>query len=323
MAESVAASRRDVGESSFSQGWRLFKSAIIFIFRKPAFLIPIFISWVVVGAVTFYIRYWWIYPDSNGLFFLELFGFILLMTYVIFVANLMLLELIKQLEDDQQVSFGKALAATISSDSIKVIPLAIFFAIAWFIIVIIQALTRKSRRNRAEPSLRDAAQTLAGIPGGLSVNPFSWLRLGLRMFEKMLRMTIFLALPAIAWEHEGSFSAFKKAVSIVKKYPLQFLSEYGLTLVAGTIMAIPLIIIFLLDSLGQSTGGTLPNIIWYWVIFYEGVIWTLGIYLEQMSMALLYLWQMKYESNGNTPDLSTFNKPDLLENLRALKSSQI
>jgi hypothetical protein len=308
-----------VGKSDFSQGWQFFKSAIVFIFRKPILLIPLLLCWVIVAAIVLYIQYWWVYPADSGLALLESFGFVLIMSYAICLANLMLLEIISQIEDNQKVSFGKALATTVSQDSLKVIPLAVFFAVVWFIIIVLKALKSKARRGRSSPSPRDAAQTLAGIPGGLSASPFSWLRLGLDLFEKLLRMSVFLALPAIAWENEGSFSAFKKAVYIIKEHPIQFLSEYGLTLTAGIIMALPLVPIYIIDR----SGGTFPNSVWYGVIFYEGIIWTLGIYLEQMTMALLYLWQMKSGADANTPDLSTFNKPDLLQDFQTLKNPQV
>jgi hypothetical protein len=315
MFEEISSSnkRQDI-RSSFRQGWALFKSSIAFILEKPIFVIPIFLCWVISAAVVLYLRYWWVSPKASGLVLLEIFTFILVLAYSTCLSNLMLLELIKQIEDDDSISFGKAFAATISGDSLKVIPLAVFFAIVWFIILILQGVTDKFRGDRSEPSPRDAAQTLAGIPGGLSANPFSWLRLGLDMFEKLLRMTVFLALPAIAWEHEGSYAAFKKAVTIVKKHPTQFFSEYGLTLSAAFVMAIPLVPIYIVDKV----GGTFPNSVWYAVIFYEGIIWTLGIYLEQMSMALLYLWQINWEKDGKTPDLATFEKPDLLQALHAL-----
>lgn len=139
------------------------------------------------------------------------------------------------------------------------------------------------------------------------------------MLEKLLRMTVFLALPAICWEGKNSFSAFHEAVKIIKKHPAQFLTEYALTGTAGLIMALPLIPILLIDKMNV----VIPNSIWLLVIIYEGFIWTLGVYLEQMTTALLYLWHLKWKNGGESGDLSEFLIPDLLADFHNLRSSQV
>lgn len=290
-------------QSKIKSGWALFKRSFSYLFQKPVFLVPIFLCWVIVASLILYLRYYVVLPESNGLAFLEIYGFVFVISYVICLANLILLELMYQVDNNQPTSLAGAFKQMISVDALKALPIAIFFSIVWFIILILRALRSKSKRSAHEPSLHDAALTLSGING----SPFSWIGLGLSMLEKLLRMTVFLALPAIAWEDMGSFSAFSKAVEIIKKRPVQFLTTYALTGVAAAIMALPLIPIAILNKANVA----LPDIVWLGVIIYEGIIWTLGIYLEQMSVASLYLWYTKNaEVTGLEEGFSSMKVPD-------------
>lgn len=292
----------------------MFKDSLRFLRRKPIFLIPIFCSWIVVAAVVLYARYYFEIPSSIlvGLGYVYLFLFF--MTFVICIANVMMLEFMQHIESGENISFAKAVKEALFLDFLKVIPVAVTWAVIWFLILIIRALTSKKRGRgkRAEPSLKDAARTLAGAGRG----PFSWLNLGLKMFEKLVRMTVFLALPAITWEGKGPISAFRKAVEVIKQHPVQFLTAYTLTGVAAMLMALPLLPVIILDDIGV----VFPDIFWAGVIIYEGVIWTLGIYLEQMSVGLLYLWHLKWVKTGGTGDLSSVAKPHLLDNVYELKN---
>jgi len=172
-----------------------------------------------------------------------------------------------------------------------------------------RALISKSRREKVQPSVRDAARTLSGIN-----TPFSFGRFGLSMMEKAIRMTVFMALPAVAWENQGPFSAFKKSFQILKKHPVQFLISYSLTFAAGVIMALPLVPIYILDEM----GGCFIIIYLIAIIIYVGIVWTLEVYLEQMSVGILYLWHMKWLRKGGQGELSSVKKPDLFDEIYEL-----
>jgi hypothetical protein len=292
--------------NSLKEGWQLFIDSISVLKKYPSFLIPIFIAWVIIAAVVLYLRYWFVIPDSLLLGFLEIFGFLFLITFIVTLSNLMMLELVQQIENGQKPNFGKALKETFTSDLIKAIPLAFLWAVIWFIILVIEALLSKAKRKASyTPSLQDAAEALGGVG-----QPISWLKLGLDMIQKVLRMTIFLSLPAIAWENMGPVAALKKGIQIIKKHPVQFLSAYTLTSVAAFFMAIPLIAVFYLDL---YAGVVFPSEVWVIVIIYEGIVWTLSMYLEQMSVALLYIWHLRWENKGEKGDLSSVAKPNLLD----------
>ena len=193
--------------SSIGEGWKLFTDSFRFLFKKPIFLIPIFFSWILVAGITLYLRYYWEAPNDLSMILVMIFLFIFLITLIISIANMMMLEFMQQLEFNGKISFLKALKEAISLDLLKVIPVALIWAIIWFIILLIKVLTskRKNGGSRPEPSPRDAALTLAGANSG----PFSWLKLGLTMFEKIIRMYVFLTLPAIAWEIKVLFLLLK------------------------------------------------------------------------------------------------------------------
>jgi len=82
-----------------------------------------------------------------------------------------------------------------------------------------------------------------------------------------------------------------------------------LTEFALAIMFLPILPIFIAAKLNIA----IPAVLWLCVILYEGIAWTLGVYLEQMSVGLLYLWQMNWERDGSTCDLKDHPKPDLLD----------
>jgi hypothetical protein len=224
----------------------------------------------------------------------------------------MMLEFMQQIESGEKISVSKAFIEAVGIDFVRIIPIAIIWSILWFIIVVIGGLTSKKRGSgKSEPSPRDAARTLGGAEGG----PFSWLGLGLSMIEKLIRMVVFLSLPAIAWENKGPFSALGEALGVIKKHAVQFLTTYTLTGIAAFFMAIPLMIIFTLDE----SGVKFSDLFWTIVILYEGIVWTLGIYLEQMSTGMLYLWHLKWVRNGSVGELSSVPRPDLLDDIYELE----
>jgi hypothetical protein len=295
-----------------AEGWKFFKTSFRILFKKPIFLLPIIISWVVAAGIILYARYY--FPTTHSLFLdlLFVYLFVFIIAYVIVLMNLLMLEFVQQIESGERISFSKAVKELFSWDAIAVIPLAIFFATVWFVILVLEVLTSKSRgKRKTEPSLRDAARTLGGAESGL----LSWFGLGLEMFEKLLRMSVFLALPAIAWENKGSFSAFRKSMEIIRKHPVEFLTAYTLTGFAAVLMALPLLPVFVLDDAGVKFSDA----VWLGVLIYECVIWSLNIYLEQMSVGLLYLWHLKWEKKGGKGELSSIPKPDLLDEIYELK----
>jgi len=303
-----------MAEKSFkgelSGGWQLLKDSFYFIVKKPIFLLPIFLLWIVDAVGVLYFRYWWEPPTQINLIFLTIFLFILLLSYFISLANVLMLEFIQQIESAEKISLAKAVTETLKN-SWKILFISFLWAVMWFILLVIEVLTsRKRESERPKPSLRDVAKTLAGVN-----SPLSWLDLGLALIGKLVRMTIFLSLPAIAWESKGPISSLKKSFQIIKTHFTHLLSVYSLTLVATFIIVLPLAFIFTLDE----GGVEIPNVLWTIVIIYIGIAWSLQIYLEQMTVGILYLWHLKWEKSGGKGSLSSVPKPDLLDNISEFK----
>jgi hypothetical protein len=300
-------------------GWHIFTKSCNFLFEKPVFLVPIIFSWLVVAGSSIYLRYYFPFPHSFFLGALVVFVFILFMTTVICNANILMLELVQQIETGNKVSFSKAFIEGATNGFIKAFPLAFTWAVFWFIIVLLRALTKRKRNKSSEEDRsRLTSENVAYLLAGVSSNPFSWFDLGLNMVEKMIRMVVFLSLPAIAWENRGPFKAFSKAFEVIKKHPKQFLLSYSLTFAASGVMVIPLVVIFGLAKAGVEYSYAF----WTGVIVYEGIAWTLTVYLEQMSTAMLYLWHLKWMKNGGNGKLSSVQKPDLFDKIYELKKAQ-
>ena len=297
--------------NSVVEGWKVCKDSMSFILKKPVFLVPLFFCWMVVAVVTLYNRYY--FPDLGSFWLIigYIYFLIVLLAFSICMSNIVMLELVQQMESGKGTSLLKALKEALGYNLIRVIPMAFIWGIVWLIIVILKALTSKARKGgKAEPSVKDAAMSLSGLN-----TPFSFWRLGLDMLEKLVRMVVFMALPAVAWENKGPFAAYKRSFQIIKKHPTQFLASYTLTLVAAVVMALPLLPIYILNKLDI----VLPTSVWVAVIIYVGIIWTLEIYMEQMSVGILYLWHMKWEKKGSKGELSSVEKPDLFDEVYELK----
>lgn len=304
--------RKEREKGKFEQGWLLFRDSISLILKKPILALPIFCTWAILASITVYLKYSYKFPEGFIANCLLAFFVISCFSLSICLSNCFMLEFIERIESEKRVDIFHATFEAVFRDFIKVVPLAIAWAFIWFFIVLLRAIRRAFRQGPEdndgiddEASLEGAAHTLAGIDG----SPFSWFELGLSLFEKLVRMTVFLSLPAIAWENKGPWSSLKKSFQIIKKHPLQFLTVYTLTELAAIAIAIPAVPIFFLAGIGVS----FPDIVWVLVIVYIGFTWTLGIYLEQMSVSLLYLWNMQWERNGNHEELSDEPKPSLLK----------
>lgn len=282
-------------------GWELLIDSFRLLRHRPLFLVPIFFAWIIYASGVL-LLYFFYFPDTFWEAVLVIFLFLLLVCFIISMANIVMLTFMQQIEEKREVSLREALREAFIKDSLKVLPLSMLWAVIWLFILILDAITSRGRGARRSPSLRSAAIVLSGAD-----TPFSWFRLGLRMLEKAVRMVIFLSFPAIAWENKGPFSSLKKSFEIIRKHPIQFLSAYGLTFAAIFILSIPLVPI----AFAVEAEIELPAIVWVGVIIYSGIIFILNIYLEQMTVGLLYLWHLKWQKVGGEGPLYKVPKPSL------------
>lgn len=282
-------------------GWTLVKESMVVARRYPKLLVPLFITWIFIASCTLAYRY--LPLDGFWLFIVIFFATV----YSLVLSCLFLLELIQQLESGKKLSISRAVFDFLSQSALKALPIAFVWATLWFILLI---FTPKKRDTDTEASLSDAAETLSGAN-----SPFS---LGIELLKKLLRMFFFLTLPAIAWEGKGPATGFKQAFKIVKTHPMQFLSTHSITLAAATFIALPLIPYYI----AAEAEVVLPAWAYLAVIVYSGIVWTTEIYLEQMSLALLYMWHLKWVHNGSTGELSSAPQPSLLDEVHELTPQQ-
>jgi hypothetical protein len=221
-----------------------------------------------------------------GVVFLEIFIF----SFSILMACDVILEMIRQIENDEP-SLIVAIGKTIIKDMVKILPLATVWAIIWFILSIIEVLLSKKRGDDNDLNAYNVAETLSGY-GNISISTAF-----IEAINKGVRMVLFLILPAVAWENLGFGVAVKKGFAILKAHLGDFANGYALTYLTAVIVFLPAAIIF---ELGTGRHGNpplihFPEYVWVGVIIYMGFAWSFCIYMEQMFMAQLYLWHLKWE----------------------------
>jgi hypothetical protein len=279
--------------SNFGEGWQLIVHSLNVFRAYPSFLVPIFLVWIFYASGILYLKYdyrWSLHgagPDI-GVAFL----FLLAVSFLILISFTMVLEMIRQFEGGKP-SFRKAMDKVVGRDMLGVLPLAVIWALIWLVLTIIEAMLSKSKKNKGggDFTAENAAITLADY------GKFSFSAAFIEALQKGVRMVMFLILPAIAWENLGFVKAVKKGLAVFRAHPGLFGSGYALTYAAAAVVFLPAVVVL---ELGTSHHGNPPLVhfpacVWVATIIYMGFAWTLSIYLEQMFMAQLYLWHMKWE----------------------------
>ncbi|MDD4005096.1 MAG: hypothetical protein PHW69_07840 [Elusimicrobiaceae bacterium] len=308
--------------NSIFSGWRLFLSTLKILNRYPVFLVPIMAVWVLYAAITLYLKYffpWDLFAPAaaTGIMFLAFFVFSL----SIVLSCCVVLELVQQIETGRPPSLAAAAGETLGRDLAKALPLALLWAVIWFALSVIEALLSGKKRDGGKDDFntQNAAGTL------LNQGDFSWTGLSFNLIKKGVRMLVFLILPAIAWEDAGFFAAMKKGISVLRSHFGKFAAGYALTGAAATIVFLPPGIIL---TLGTGRHGSPPTIefpayVWTYVIIYIGLAWSFCMYIEQMFVASLYLWHMKWEKRAREaarqgqlpPRFEDIPQPVLLDNI--------
>ena len=282
---------------SVVEGWYLFKDSLRVVRHRPILLVPILFGWIVVAAIDccawYFLYAKWHRSEvepSPGFVLACIYSHVFLITMTICIVNVVMLEFMQQMESGQNISFSRAIKEAVVLDLLKMIPLAAVWAVLWVLISILKSASRRKR-------------------GGSEGSDFIFNRI-----QEAIRMAVFLALPAIAWENKGPFSAIVQSVRIIRKHSVEFLTAYTLTALTGLLLAAPLLVVCGLCK----SGVAFPTIFWAGVIIYVGLVWSLGIYVEQMSLGLLYLWHLRWAESGSKGRLSSVPEPDLLDEVYEL-----
>ena len=304
--------------SSWSKGWGLLVHSLNVFKAYPSFLLPILTVWIIYAPTVLYLKYGYQWnqhslEDDLGVIALFLFG----LSFLILMSCAVVLEMIRQIEDGNP-SLIRAISKALGKDMIRVLPLSIVWATIWFLLTLIEAFLPKKKESNDDATLtaQNAAATIANY------RDFSLSAAFFDALKKGVRMVMFLIMPAIAWENLSFLAATKKGLSVLRAHLGDFGSGYALTYAAAAIVFLPPWIIF---QLGTGRHGNPPPIhfpdsVWVGTTIYVGLAWSFCIYLEQMFMAQLYLWHMKWESKVElakeehqpVPEFQSVGRPELL-----------
>jgi hypothetical protein len=301
----------------WARGWGLIVHSLNVFKAYPSFLLPILAVWAAYAPSVLYLKYDY-HWDAHGLredmavAFLFIFG----LSFAILMSCAVVLEMIWQIETGEP-SLSRAIAKAFGKDMFRVLPLAIVWAIVWFLLTLIEAIFSKKHGNDDETlTAQHAAETIANY------RDFSFSSAFIEALKKGVRMVVFLIMPAIVWENLGFYDATKKGLAVLRAHLSDFGAGYALTYAAAAVVFLPPAIVF---ELGTGRHGNpppmhFPDSVWVGTIIYMGFAWSFSVYLEQMFMAQLYLWQMKWEesvsqaksSQQPLPDFNDVARPELL-----------
>ena len=244
-------------------------------------------------------------------------------SFLIGISCLLLLEIAQQVESEENICLFKALKDCFLRDFIKAFPVLIIWSIIWFILVVIQALFSKKKSSDKGKDERltakSAAETLAGKSEGFSLTGVFF-----RALQKGVRMIVFLILPAVAWEDLSPVKAIKKGSNVFRNNIPEFLTGLALTELFSIIVFLPVTIIFILY---YKVEIIFPEYVWYIVLVYIAFAWSLSFLVEQLYVAELYLWHIKWENEQKIakaqgkelPKLMDVKKPSFFDNVQSLK----
>jgi len=278
----------------WSRGWKFVIHAIAAFQKYPCLVLPILIVWLVYVPSVLYLKFYFHWNrHSTGESLVIAFFFIAFFSLLILVACDVLLELIEQLENDTP-SLMSAVAATFRKDLANILPLAMAWAFIWFALTLLEALlSRRDEDDSGDPQLdaQSAAEAIANF------DSFSLNLAFLEALKKGVRMVVFLILPAIAWDNMNVVQATQKGLVVLKTHLGEFARGYALTYAAAAVVFLPPAIIFMLGERHHHLAPLVrfPDSVWVATIIYCGLAWSFCLYLEQMFVAQLYLWHMKWE----------------------------
>ena len=294
-------------------------------YKYPALALPLLICWIIYAYLTVYFHFDF---NTEGLSVQMGLGFVFLiiLAYCILfsVGSFIMLEMIEHIETGNKPNFFKALADTFSKNFIKAFPIMLVWAIIWFGIEIIEALISKKNRNNdndndsQEKSYKNVAKTISG---------YKELTLGtltLDLIKSGVRMIVFYIYPAIAWEDETTLNAVKKGFAGIKNNALNFVTSFFTIEMATIFIFLPAgLMIWFADEFNINYS----ELTWRLLILYIACAFAYYLYLQQMSAAILYMWNMKWQKaikiamdNGHgIPKLSDIKRPDLLDDIPDLR----
>lgn len=304
-------------------GAGLIMEAIRALGKYPRMLIPLLLCWIIYAPLLVIFRFH--IPWENFEFSVQVlivFSAILLLSIIFSWSAFMLLELIRQIETDENRSLFKAIEKSISN-TIIALPVAVSWAVIWFVLSIIEAILSKgSEDSNEEFNAENVARTLAGN------EEFSLSGACLNALKKGVRMVAFLIYPAIAWENLRVGDSVKKGLGVVKLHKSEFFVGFALTELAATVIFLPPAVLFFISS---SLEVIFSDMVWFGVILYCAFASSFMLFLEQMFVAELYLWNLIWEKEldqamaegTRLPRLEDVKRPSIMDGVADLQLTKV
>lgn len=315
-------------KDTWRNGWAVLVQSVSIFKRYPVLLVPLIGAWAVYVPSVLFMRYGYDWKAGGLRADLSLvFLMILLLSFSILFSCGVVLDMIRQIETGKP-SLARAFVGRLGRDLPRIFLLSVAWAIIWFALTVLDAILSRRDKDDQDDALtaQNAAETIANY------RSFSFSSAFVEALEKGVRMVMFLIMPGIVWEKLDTFAASKKGLAVLRAHLGDFGAGYALTYAASAIIFLPPAIMF---QLGTRRHGHPPLIhfpdgVWIGVIIYMGFAWSLSIYLEQMFMAQLYLWHMKWEQeareaaerNMDPPSFRSVKRPELLRDVSDLFAGQ-
>lgn len=299
---SLGASLRIVGDS-----YRL-------LFRHPILLVPMlwaYAAWTAMSlAWNLELRYR-VPPLEQPLW---IFSIILVAASLFSIAALTVLEMIEQRETGGSIQLGRAFRRALVPNTLRALPIIVGFALIWFLLNTLAALW-------------GAGSKLVGLTARnarreLTEDDEPWFGYA----HKALRMFVFTLLPAVAWEGRWAPTAFVRGVQVLREQTWRFIAGFFALEVAMGMMFFPLgLVLGHLDSRGVEVP---PWGDWL-IVAYVVVVASITLLLEQIYVAELYLWHLRWErakieaaARGQAlPEIHHIPKPSLLDEVPDLTAA--
>jgi hypothetical protein len=302
-------------------GVELVRDSVRVFVRYPRLIVPLLGTWVVIAALTLWLRFSSPSLALQGTLLL-VFGVIFVQAFVLAFSCSMLLEMVEQVERGGSPSLARAFTTTLGENLLSMLPLILVWSIVWFVLSVIEAIFEDDSDSEDDDySAENAAQALAG--GNTSL-----LGVGIDALKKGVRMLVFLVLPAIAWEDRGFVDSVTRGYEIFRDNIAAVATGFSLTYLVASVLFLPVGIV---TEAANEGVISLSATQWYLVIGYIGGAWSLSIYLEQMFVADLFLWHKEWEQaveaakqNGAAqPSMREVPRPTLLDDVASLEERKL
>lgn len=268
---------------------KVLKTTFALLRRYPEMLIPLLFSWCVFASGILYSSFsfnWQIYTRAEQ--YGVVYGFVALLSLVTIFACSIIVKMIYDIETNSGRPNLFAAFIDCTRNFLRTIPIALLWSVLWFALLVIASAFGKNRGNSRDTTfnMENAARVLTGS------GSFSFSRAFVRALEKAVRMAVLLCLPAIIWERHNTTGAIKRALSILRNQKTGIIVDYVTSYLAIALMAVPIVILLVLD---KKLNLHVPDTVWLGVIVYSAMLWSLGLFIEQVMMATQYMRFLKWE----------------------------